>query len=168
VPTPPPAPEGGNGGSTDVGVAATEIKIGGAFFNGGFLDKYSRSSEQAAAAYFNLINDNGGIYGRKIKYVTCDTQGSADGTQQCARRLVEQRSPVLGDGASVLRRAPAALLLLEPASAQAGRTCPSLTCTAKGRSGASAGPRSTSPDSVKREPWHGQPKPSPSGLTVQP
>jgi branched-chain amino acid transport system substrate-binding protein len=87
---PPPAPKSGNGGSTDIGVTATEIKIGGSFFNGGFLDKYSRSSEQAAAAYFNLINDNGGVFGRKIKFVTCDTQGSADGTQQCARRLVEQ------------------------------------------------------------------------------
>jgi branched-chain amino acid transport system substrate-binding protein len=90
VAAPPRTPNGGNGGSTDVGVTATEIKIGGSFFNGGFLDKYSRSSQEAAAAYFNLINDNGGVFGRKIKYVTCDTQGTADGTQQCARRLVEQ------------------------------------------------------------------------------
>ena len=90
VAAPPPAPKAGNGGATDIGVTATEIRIGGSLFNGGFLDKYSRSVEEAAAAYFNLINDNGGIFGRKIKYDTCDTQGTAEGTQQCVRRLVEQ------------------------------------------------------------------------------
>jgi branched-chain amino acid transport system substrate-binding protein len=96
---PPAAPASGNGGATDVGITATEIKIGGSFFNGGFLDKYSRSVEEAASAYFNLINDNGGIFGRKIKFVTCDTQGTADGTQQCIRRLVEQDKVfVMGPG----------------------------------------------------------------------
>jgi branched-chain amino acid transport system substrate-binding protein len=99
VAAPPPAPAGGNGGVTDIGVTATSIKIGGTFFNGGFLDKYSRSVEEAASAYFNLINDNGGIYGRKISYDTCDTQGTAEGTQQCVRRLVEQdKAFVMGPG----------------------------------------------------------------------
>ena len=99
VAAPPPAPKGGNGGATDIGVTATEIKIGGTLFNGGFLDKYSRSVEEAAAAYFNLINDNGGVFGRKIKYDTCDTQGTAEGTQQCVRRLVEQDKVfVMGPG----------------------------------------------------------------------
>jgi branched-chain amino acid transport system substrate-binding protein len=82
-----PVPAEGNGGVTDIGVTATSIKIGATFFNGNYLDKYSQVTEQAAAAYFRYINDQGGVYGRKIDYVTCDTAGTADGTQGCLRKL---------------------------------------------------------------------------------
>ena len=85
--TGPAAPAGGNGGATDVGVTATSIKIGGTFFNGGYLDKYSQVAEQAASAYFKYVNDRGGVYGRKIEYTPCDTAGTADGTQGCVRKL---------------------------------------------------------------------------------
>jgi branched-chain amino acid transport system substrate-binding protein len=81
------APAGGNGGATDTGVTETTIKIGGTFFNGGFLDKYGQVSENAPRAYFNYINDQGGICGRKIQYVTCDTAGTADGTSGCLNKL---------------------------------------------------------------------------------
>ncbi|MGH9034697.1 MAG: ABC transporter substrate-binding protein [Acidimicrobiia bacterium] len=81
------APVEGNGGATDTGVTATSIKIGATFFNGNYLDKYSQVTEQAAAAYFRYVNDQGGIYGRKIEYLTCDTAGTADGTQGCLRKL---------------------------------------------------------------------------------
>jgi branched-chain amino acid transport system substrate-binding protein len=84
------APAGGNGGATDAGVTATTIKIGGTFFNGGYLDKYGKVSENAARAYFDYINDNGGICGRKIQYVTCDTAGTADGTTGCLTKLADQ------------------------------------------------------------------------------
>ena len=85
-PAPPIAVEG-NGGATDIGVTATSIKIGATFFNGNYLDKYSQVTEQAAAAYFRYINDQGGVYGRKIHFLTCDTAGTADGTQSCLRKL---------------------------------------------------------------------------------
>jgi ABC-type branched-subunit amino acid transport system substrate-binding protein len=81
------APAGGNGGATDVGVTANSIKVGGTFFNGGYLDKYSQVAEQAASAYFKYVNDHGGVFGRKIEYVPCDTAGTADGTQGCLRKL---------------------------------------------------------------------------------
>ena len=87
LPQPPPAPAEGNGGATATGVTATSIKIGATFFNGNYLDKYSQVTEQAAAAYFRYVNDQGGIYGRKIEYLTCDTAGTADGTQGCLRKL---------------------------------------------------------------------------------
>jgi len=83
----PSAPAGGNGGATDVGVTATSIKVGGTFFNGGYLDKYSQVAEQAASAYFKYVNDHGGVFGRKIEFVPCDTAGTADGTQGCLRKL---------------------------------------------------------------------------------
>ncbi|HVW35243.1 MAG TPA: ABC transporter substrate-binding protein, partial [Acidimicrobiia bacterium] len=66
---------------------ATSIKIGGTFFNGNYLDKYSQVTQQAATAYFRYINDQGGIYGRKIEFIACDTAGTADGTQGCLRKL---------------------------------------------------------------------------------
>ncbi|MGQ0623902.1 MAG: ABC transporter substrate-binding protein [Sporichthyaceae bacterium] len=84
------APAGGNGGATDTGVTETTIKIGGTFFNGGFLDKYGQVSENAPRAYFNYINDSGGICGRKIEFVTCDTAGTADGTSGCLNKLSNQ------------------------------------------------------------------------------
>jgi ABC-type branched-subunit amino acid transport system substrate-binding protein len=79
----------GNGGATDIGVTATSIKIGATFFNGNYLDKYSQVAEQAASAYFRYINDQGGIHGRKIEYLPCDTAGTADGTQGCLRKLAK-------------------------------------------------------------------------------
>jgi branched-chain amino acid transport system substrate-binding protein len=83
-------PAAGSGGGTATGVTATTIKIGGTFFNGGFLDKYGQVAENAPRAYFNYINDAGGICGRKISYVTCDTAGTADGTSGCLSRMADQ------------------------------------------------------------------------------
>lgn len=84
------APAGGNGGATDTGVSETAIKIGATFFNGGFLDKYSQVSQNAASAYFNFINSQGGVCGRKIAYSPCDTAGTADGTTGCLTKLAAQ------------------------------------------------------------------------------
>ena len=78
---------GGNAGATDIGVTADSIKIGGLYFNGSWLDRYTQIAEQAARAYFRYVNDQGGIYGRKINYISCDTAGTADGTQSCARKM---------------------------------------------------------------------------------
>lgn len=84
------APPGGNGGATDTGVSADTIKIGGTFFNGSYLDKYSQVTENAAKAYFQYVNDQGGICGRKISFTTCDTAGTADGTSGCLSTLADQ------------------------------------------------------------------------------
>jgi branched-chain amino acid transport system substrate-binding protein len=84
------APAGGNGGATDTGVSADTIKIGATFFNGNYLDKYSQVTEQAAKAYFQYVNDQGGICGRKIQFITCDTAGTADGTKGCLSKLADQ------------------------------------------------------------------------------
>ena len=84
------APAGGNGGSTDTGVSGDTIKIGGTFFNGNYLDKYSQVTEQAVKAYFQYTNDQGGICGRKIQFIACDTAGTADGTKGCLSKLADQ------------------------------------------------------------------------------
>jgi ABC-type branched-subunit amino acid transport system substrate-binding protein len=84
------APPGGNGGATDTGVSGDTIKVGGTFFNGNYLDKYSQVTEQAVKAYFQYVNDQGGICGRKIQFVSCDTAGTADGTKGCLSKLADQ------------------------------------------------------------------------------
>src|SRR5947209_9872114 len=84
------APPGGNGGSTDTGVSTDTIKIGGTFFNGNYLDKYSQVTENAVKAYFQYVNDQGGICGRRIQFVACDTAGTADGTKGCLSKLADQ------------------------------------------------------------------------------
>ncbi|MBV9043256.1 MAG: ABC transporter substrate-binding protein [Acidimicrobiia bacterium] len=83
------APAGGNGGSTDTGVSGDTIKIGGTFFNGNYLDKYSQVTEDAVKAYFQYTNDQGGICGRKIQFIPCDTAGTADGTKGCLSKLAD-------------------------------------------------------------------------------
>src|SRR5438270_4308215 len=84
------APPGGNGGATDTGVSGDTIKVGGTFFNGNYLDKYSQVTEQAVKAYFQYVNDQGGICGRKIQFIACDTAGTADGTKGCLSKLADQ------------------------------------------------------------------------------
>ena len=42
---------------------------------------------KGADAYFKYVNDHGGVFGRKIEFVPCDTAGTADGTQGCLRKL---------------------------------------------------------------------------------
>jgi ABC-type branched-subunit amino acid transport system substrate-binding protein len=73
-----------------VGVTGETIKVGGIFLNGSWLDKYGQVAEQAASAYFKYINDRGGIFGRKIEFVTCDTAATVNGMQGCVRKLSEQ------------------------------------------------------------------------------
>ncbi|MBV8561375.1 MAG: ABC transporter substrate-binding protein [Acidimicrobiia bacterium] len=84
------APAGGNGGATDTGVSGDTIKVGGTFFNGNYLDKYSQVTEQAVKAYFQYTNDQGGICGRKVQFIPCDTAGTADGTKGCLSKLADQ------------------------------------------------------------------------------
>lgn len=84
-----PPSAGGNGGATDIGVTSDSIKIGGTFMNGGFLDKYSQVTEQAAQAYFNFVNEQGGVHGRTIEFIPCDTAGQAQGTAGCLNKFID-------------------------------------------------------------------------------
>lgn len=91
----------GNGGATDIGVTATEIKIGGVWFHESYLDKYSRVVAQAVQAYFSEVNKAGGIHGRKIVYKSCSDGGDATRSVGCFKQLVEQDKVfMLGPSAS--------------------------------------------------------------------
>jgi ABC-type branched-subunit amino acid transport system substrate-binding protein len=72
-----------------VGVTDTEIKIGGTHPYSGPASAYGTIGK-AATAYFKMINDQGGINGRKINYVDLDDGYSPPKTVEQIRKLVEQ------------------------------------------------------------------------------
>jgi len=74
---------------TVVGVTATEIKIGNTNPYSGPASAYGTIGK-ALGAYFKKVNDEGGINGRKINYISLDDQYSPPKTVEMVRRLVEQ------------------------------------------------------------------------------
>ena len=73
----------------DTGATDKEIKIGNTNPYSGTFSAYG-SYGKAQAAYFKKINDEGGINGRKINFVTLDDSFSPPKTLEQARRLIEQ------------------------------------------------------------------------------
>jgi branched-chain amino acid transport system substrate-binding protein len=71
------------------GVTASEIKIGQTMPYSGPASAYGVIG-RAEAAYFKMINEQGGINGRKIVLVSLDDGYSAPKTVEQTRRLVEQ------------------------------------------------------------------------------
>jgi ABC-type branched-subunit amino acid transport system substrate-binding protein len=80
---------GGAVAQTVVGVTATEIKIGNTNPYSGPASAYGTIGK-AIGAYFKMINEQGGINGRKITYISYDDQYSPPKTVEMVRRLVEQ------------------------------------------------------------------------------
>jgi len=70
------------------GVTDTEIKIGNIMPYSGPASAYSIVGK-TMSAYFRMINDNGGINGRKITFISYDDGYSPPKTVEQARRLVE-------------------------------------------------------------------------------
>ncbi len=83
------AAPGGTAAQTVVGVTPTEIKIGNTNPYSGPASAYGTIGK-ALGAYFKKVNDEGGINGRKINYITYDDQYSPPKTVEMIRRLVEQ------------------------------------------------------------------------------
>jgi branched-chain amino acid transport system substrate-binding protein len=80
---------GGVIAQTVVGVTATEIKIGNTNPYSGPASAYGTIGK-ALGAYFKKVNDEGGINGRKINYITYDDAYTPPKTVEMVRRLVEQ------------------------------------------------------------------------------
>jgi branched-chain amino acid transport system substrate-binding protein len=80
---------GGATAQTVVGVTATEIKIGNTNPYSGPASAYGTIGK-VVGAYIKKVNDEGGINGRKINYITYDDGYSPPKTVEMVRRLVEQ------------------------------------------------------------------------------
>jgi ABC-type branched-subunit amino acid transport system substrate-binding protein len=73
----------------DPGASDTEIKIGNTIPYSGPASAYGTIGRMEAA-YFKMINEQGGINGRKINYISLDDSYSPPKTVEMVRRLVEQ------------------------------------------------------------------------------
>ena len=77
------------GAQTVVGVTPTEIKIGNTNPYSGPASAYGTIGK-TIAAYFKKVNDEGGINGRKITFITYDDAYTPPKTVEMVRKLVEQ------------------------------------------------------------------------------
>ena len=73
----------------DPGASDTEIKIGNTNPYSGPASAYGTIG-RAEAAYFKMINDQGGVNGRKIRFISLDDGYSPPRTVEQVRKLVEQ------------------------------------------------------------------------------
>src|ERR1700760_2568727 len=70
------------------GVTDSEIKIGNTGPYSGPLSSAS-AIPRSMAAYYNMINDQGGINGRKINFISYDDGYSPPRTVEMTRKLIE-------------------------------------------------------------------------------
>jgi branched-chain amino acid transport system substrate-binding protein len=87
--------ENAGGGQTAVpgdttGVSDTEIKLGSLLPLTGVAAQWGVPMGQGMKAYFDYINDQGGIYGRKIQLDIGDSQYTGSVASEAVRKLVEQ------------------------------------------------------------------------------
>jgi branched-chain amino acid transport system substrate-binding protein len=80
------------------GVSDTEIKIGNTMPYSGPASAYGAVGK-SEAAYFAMINDQGGIGGRKINFISRDDAYSPPKTVEVVRKLVEEDRVLLLFGA---------------------------------------------------------------------
>jgi branched-chain amino acid transport system substrate-binding protein len=73
----------------DPGASDTEIKIGNTIPYSGPASAYGTIGK-VEAAYFKMINEQGGVNGRKIDYISLDDGYSPPKAVEMVRRLVEQ------------------------------------------------------------------------------
>ena len=71
------------------GVSATEIKIGNTMPYSGPASSYSVIG-RTEAAYFKMVNDQGGVAGHKINFISLDDGYSPPKTVEDVRQLVEE------------------------------------------------------------------------------
>jgi ABC-type branched-subunit amino acid transport system substrate-binding protein len=76
------------------GVTDTEIKVGSTNPYSGPASAYGTIG-RAEAAYFKMINDQGGVNGRKIEFISLDDGYSPPRTVEQVRKLVEQEQVLL-------------------------------------------------------------------------
>ena len=75
--------------ATTVGVTATELKIGNTMPYSGNASSYGVIGH-GDAAYWKMVNDMGGVGGRKINFISYDDAYSPPKTVEMVRKLVEE------------------------------------------------------------------------------
>jgi branched-chain amino acid transport system substrate-binding protein len=81
-------------GVLDIDTGDTEIRIGNIMPYTGLLAAFAAIG-RAEAAYFDMVNDKGGINGRKIKFISYDDSSSPATAIEQTRNLVETEKVLL-------------------------------------------------------------------------
>ena len=76
------------------GVTDTEIKIGQTMAYSGPTSAFGTVGK-SEAAYFQMVNERGGIHGRKLRFISLDDGYSPPKTVEQTRRLIEQDEVLL-------------------------------------------------------------------------
>ncbi len=84
--------------SYDPGASDTELKIGNIMSYSGWAQAYGAIG-RAEAAYFRMINDHGGVNGRKITFISADNGSEAANSLELAQQLVQHDGVLLIFGA---------------------------------------------------------------------
>jgi branched-chain amino acid transport system substrate-binding protein len=80
--------------SYDPGASDTEIKVGNIAPYTGWAKEYATIA-RAEAAYFQMVNDRGGVNGRKINLISLDNGSEVAKSVDLARKLVEDEKVLL-------------------------------------------------------------------------
>ena len=88
------AASGANAAKYGPGASDTEIKIGNTNPYSGPASAYG-SIGKSITSYWKMVNDNGGIKGRKVNFITLDDSYSPPKTVEQIRKLVEQENVLL-------------------------------------------------------------------------
>jgi len=72
------------------GVTKTTIKIGSNMILTGPAAFWGQGSDRGARAYYNFINDEGGVYGRKIEFINTDNQYKPVRAVAAMKKLIEK------------------------------------------------------------------------------
>lgn len=83
-------------GFAEPGITGNEIVVGACTVLSGPNAGNGIATTQGAEAYFSLVNEKGGVFGRKIRFAKEDDHYSSIGASQCFRRELEM--PVFVSG----------------------------------------------------------------------
>ena len=121
-----PAPSGGNGGATDVGITASAITVGNVSDLGGPVPGLFQGGPYGVNAYFDYVNSQGGVFGRKLKMISADDGLQCSQNEAAYQDLVGKVFAFVGSwslddncGAQVLARHPDIPVLNQALSPQA-------------------------------------------------
>jgi ABC-type branched-subunit amino acid transport system substrate-binding protein len=105
------APAGGNGGATDVGVTANSITVANISDASGPVPGLFKGAVVGTQAYFAMINNQGGVFGRQIKVDFGDGQLQCDQNKSQTQARVSKVFAFVGNfslyddcGAQVLKQ----------------------------------------------------------------
>ena len=81
----------------DIGTSDTDIRIGNIMPYTGLLAAFATIG-RAEGAYFDMVNDNGGINGRKVRFISYDDSSNPATAVELTRTLVENDKVLLTFG----------------------------------------------------------------------